>query len=427
MKVTRTYEYARINDDLGIIDVDGQIHSAEIGKHSIWIPTMEAKFPFQYNGHFVEYRDWELGQHAESIRNHTFGTEDTYSYDSLLNIVEEYIIFDSLWRKGFAPKVNGFFYIKNLISDFPYGAFHCDPKGAYGFYFQNANTIEPTEFDVDKFKKEFIESGFLTCSDAALSDILLEGRCNHINGYVVDIRRSVHDAVHLAGMDIFRERLREYAVKLCFKDELTNIKRKVQELGQFPYKERSQPYQSYWLGDKYIKGSRDVRYRFDKMLLPENMRGTTILDLGCNIGSVCQESYRRGARKIVGMDSEKAYIDCARDIARYNGHQINFVVTDLAVDPEKLVDYVNTYFKEPIGAVFALALYKHIGDNLWEILDNIRFKTLYVESSSCKDETTPHVVEVDQQLKRRYSTDFLGFTEDRSKRAIWRCVNAHNV
>jgi len=413
---------------LGKVILDGEVLDAEFGKHSIWIPAKEMKFPFQYNGWFVEYLDWEKGQHAEKIRNHTFGSRDIVSVESLSNIVEEYLIFDCLSKEKFSPPVNGFFYIKNIVSDFPYGTLRCDPRGAYGFYFSDANKLNKTSFNKEKFESEFISNDFLECSASAFSDILLTTRGNHINGYIIDIRRSVHDAIHFAKGNIkminaTASTTRDVIIscgELC--NEYCRMIEKIGDLGQFPFKRRKKPYQSFRLGNEIIEGSRDTLYRFDKLGVHGDLSDKSVLDLGCCIGATSQECYIRNARKITGLDNQKEYVECARDIARYNGHQINFMVYDL-IKSRKVIEYVNSYYKEPIDIVFCLAIYKHIGDKMWEILDGIKFKTLYVESSSVKDENTPHVREVDTELKKRYRVTNLGYTHDRSKRAIWKAEN----
>jgi SAM-dependent methyltransferase len=210
--------------------------------------------------------------------------------------------------------------------------------------------------------------------------------------------------------------------EMTYRDDPEKLRAKVLRLAQFPKGRRKQSYQSYWLGDEYIAGSRDVLYRLEKLGLPKTLLESSVLDLGCNLGTVCVECYNRGSREILGIDNDKDYVECARDLARYNGHQINFIQSDLK-DSDKIVKYIKSYFSKPVDHVFALAMYKHIGNSLWDILDGINFRTVYLESSGCKDITTPHVVEVDKQLKERYEVEFLGFTEDRSKRAIWRATS----
>lgn len=399
--------------------LNGTTYDAKIGKHSIWIPKMKMKLPFQYNGHFVEYRDWERGQHASSILNHTFGVGKFY--ESLKNIVEEYIIFDLFAKYGFSPTVDDFFYIKSLISDFPYGVRHCDPKGAYGFFFENARSLSPIEFDRKEFHSLFIESKLLKCSESALNDICLEGRNNHVNGYIVDIRRSIQDAIHLT-MNPEKEAILDKIVNgLIWMEDKGNLIRKIAEFTQFPFKERSNPYQSYILGDVVIHGSRDIPYRFGKFNITSmKLTGKTVLDLGCNVGSVCQRCYIQGARQIVGLDNIPEYIECARDLARYNGQQINFLQMDFVQDTDSVISFINSYFKEPIDMVFALALYKHIGDKLFKILKGIKFKELFIESSSAKDETTSHVREMDDFLKQNYRVVLFDYVTDRAKRYIWR-------
>jgi 2-polyprenyl-3-methyl-5-hydroxy-6-metoxy-1,4-benzoquinol methylase len=413
-----TYEVVEFIKDSEDVIVDSNRYLAKRGKHSIWIPKLGMKFPFHWNGHFIEYKDVEKGQHWDKIKNYEFGGLDSIE-DSIFNIVEEKHIFSKLYDKGFSPSVGNVFFIKNLITDFFYNSKHCDSMGAYGFYMENAENYNSRKFDKDSFSKEFIDSGILECSDTALNDLCLNGRNNYINGYVVDIRRSIQDAIHLKanGKEINNE-----------VDEILNVSRqtskklkeKIFELTQFPYKSRKEQYQSYYIGNEFVGGSRNIPYRFDKFGIDNDLTGKTILDLGCNLGGVSQECYRRGARKIVGIDFNKDYIECARDLARFNGQQINFLKMDL-IKPGVVESFIAEYFNNEVDIVFCLAIDKHIGLNrAFQILDSFKPKIVYWEGSAAKSENTFHVIETNKELNKRFNVTKLGFTEDRNKRFIWR-------
>ncbi len=194
-------------------------------------------------------------------------------------------------------------------------------------------------------------------------------------------------------------------------------------LTQFPHRERKQQYQSYWIGDEYEKGSRDINYRLDMFNIPFDLsKMIGVVDLGCQLGSIAQACYKRGARKVTGIDYEKDYIECARDLARYNQHEINFQNIDLR-NTDKIIDYLNDYYKEPIDMLFMLALDKHVGfDNLLKIIDNVKFKSLFWEGNAAQDVNTGHVIETDVELNKRFGGNAkrIGFTTDRNMRFIWR-------
>jgi len=431
MQLERIYEKLMIPETEDRVILDGKEYSAKVGKHSIWIPELELKLPFQYNGHFVEYYHWSRGQHAERIKNFTFGTELPYAMSSLYNIVEEWAIFYLLAKRKLAPPIGGFVFFKNILSTFPKDVMRCDPKGGYGFFMRDASKLDKKSFSPDYFKQEFVSSGILYCSETALGDICEEGRNNHINGYIVDIRRSIQDAIHLRKLPGLDEIATDtYLTSICkeifYQDDPGKLKERIAVYGQFPFKQRNKPYQSYWLRNEYVEGARATEERLSLMGIPTELPPeTSVLDLGCCIGAICQGMYLRGARDILGLEYQLEYLACARDLARYNGHQISYLQYDLSdrEQLDKVIAHLNKYFPNGIDYVFALAIYKHIGlDNLLYLLENISFRNLYVESSSVESvKTTGHAKECNKQLNKRWKTKFLGYTTDRSKRAIWYC------
>ena len=58
--------------------------------------------------------------------------------------------------------------------------------------------------------------------------------------------------------------------------------------------------------------------------LPSDMRGMTVLDIGCNAGFYSMEMKRRGADRVVGIDSDEHYLKQARFAAEVEGINIEF-------------------------------------------------------------------------------------------------------
>jgi tRNA (mo5U34)-methyltransferase len=56
--------------------------------------------------------------------------------------------------------------------------------------------------------------------------------------------------------------------------------------------------------------------------LPQDLRGKTVLDIGCNAGFYAIEMKRRGADRVVGIDSDPAYLAQARFAAEVSGVDI---------------------------------------------------------------------------------------------------------
>src|SRR5919201_3995948 len=56
--------------------------------------------------------------------------------------------------------------------------------------------------------------------------------------------------------------------------------------------------------------------------LPADLRGQTVLDIGCNGGFYAIEMKRRGAERVVGIDSEPLYLAQARFAAEVSGVEL---------------------------------------------------------------------------------------------------------
>lgn len=76
-------------------------------------------------------------------------------------------------------------------------------------------------------------------------------------------------------------------------------------------------------------------------LIFSDIKGKTVLDLGCNTGFFVHESLRRGAVRAVGVDNQMQEISIAREVAALLGNRGEFFLSDLAsfVPPGKF-DYL---------------------------------------------------------------------------------------
>jgi tRNA (mo5U34)-methyltransferase len=56
------------------------------------------------------------------------------------------------------------------------------------------------------------------------------------------------------------------------------------------------------------------RFKWDRFAhaIPQDLRGLTVLDIGCNAGFYSIEMMRRGAARVVGIDSDEGYLAQAR-------------------------------------------------------------------------------------------------------------------
>lgn len=58
--------------------------------------------------------------------------------------------------------------------------------------------------------------------------------------------------------------------------------------------------------------------------IPADLRGKTVLDIGCNAGFYSMEMKRRGADRVVGIDTDERYLEQARFASEVAGLNIEF-------------------------------------------------------------------------------------------------------
>ncbi|HEV2148078.1 MAG TPA: TIGR04290 family methyltransferase [Longimicrobiaceae bacterium] len=66
------------------------------------------------------------------------------------------------------------------------------------------------------------------------------------------------------------------------------------------------------------------KFRRFARVIPEDLTGKTVLDIGCNAGFYSMEMKRRGAERVVGIDSEDLYLEQARFAAEVNGLDVEY-------------------------------------------------------------------------------------------------------
>lgn len=67
-----------------------------------------------------------------------------------------------------------------------------------------------------------------------------------------------------------------------------------------------------------------IKWRLFADALPQDLRGRTVLDVGCNAGFYAIEMKRRGADRVVGVDWDDRYLAQARFAAETSGTTIEF-------------------------------------------------------------------------------------------------------
>ncbi|MGY4158496.1 tRNA (mo5U34)-methyltransferase [Bradyrhizobium sp. USDA 4461] len=76
---------------------------------------------------------------------------------------------------------------------------------------------------------------------------------------------------------------------------------------------------SHFLGD-YPR----VKWLHFAEVIPDNLEGKTVLDIGCNAGFYALEMKRRGAARVLGLDTDEEYLAQARFAAEVTGLDIEF-------------------------------------------------------------------------------------------------------
>ena len=88
------------------------------------------------------------------------------------------------------------------------------------------------------------------------------------------------------------------------------IRRRVAELGQW--------FHNLDLGgvktapDHFLGDYPSVKWERFSKALPENLKGKTVLDVGCNGGFYSIKMKQRGASQVVGIDTDEKYLEQAR-------------------------------------------------------------------------------------------------------------------
>jgi tRNA (mo5U34)-methyltransferase len=76
--------------------------------------------------------------------------------------------------------------------------------------------------------------------------------------------------------------------------------------------------------DHFLGDYPALKWRLFAEAVPGDLTGRTVLDIGCNAGFYSLEMKRRGAERVVGIDTDETYLAQARFAAEVCGAQIEF-------------------------------------------------------------------------------------------------------
>ncbi len=151
------------------------------------------------------------------------------------------------------------------------------------------------------------------------------------------------------------------------------IRRRVSELGEW--------FQNLDLGGvqtaphHFLGDYPSCKWRSFEQAIPADLSGKTVLDIGCNAGFYSLEMKRRGAARVVGIDSDPGYLAQARFAAEVTGLQIEFRELDV---------YQVAQLHEKFDLVLFMGVLYHLRhpllalDLLWEhvVADTLVFQSL---------------------------------------------------
>jgi tRNA (mo5U34)-methyltransferase len=76
--------------------------------------------------------------------------------------------------------------------------------------------------------------------------------------------------------------------------------------------------------DHFLGDYPRFKWRAFERAIPADLSGRSVLDIGCNAGFYSLEMKRRGADRVVGIDSDERYLEQARLAAEVVGAEIEF-------------------------------------------------------------------------------------------------------
>lgn len=100
------------------------------------------------------------------------------------------------------------------------------------------------------------------------------------------------------------------------------IRRRVDELGPWFH---NIDLNGVWTAPSHFLGDYPaVKWRRFQAMVPDNLNGASVLDIGCNGGFYSMEMKKRGAGRVLGVDSDEEYLNQARFAAKVTGLDIEF-------------------------------------------------------------------------------------------------------
>lgn len=182
-------------------------------------------------------------------------------------------------------------------------------------------------------------------------------------------------------------------------------------------KRLNRPYQSiFYEGKELVEGRRrDINERLQKLDVAD-LRGKTVLDLGCNLGMSSYLAAERGAKRVVGVEYSPQIASAAIRLNAYFCRPVHFIQHDLSTDLD---------LNEQFDTVFCLSLIKHLKspEAITALIKRATKKILYFESHAhTSAEDYPYLLNK-QNFSKIELVDHMsdGVHSKKRTRALYRC------
>ncbi|HXE13925.1 MAG TPA: TIGR04290 family methyltransferase [Bryobacteraceae bacterium] len=169
-------------------------------------------------------------------------------------------------------------------------------------------------------------------------------------------------------------------------DRQLSIRTRIQDLGPWFHNLNLNGVQT--APDHFLGDYPNIKWRHLRKVIPEDLSGKSVLDIGCNAGFYSIELKKRGARRVLGIDFDPAYLAQARFAAEVSQVDVEF-------------DEMSVYDVAKLGEKFDIVLFMGV-------MYHLRYPLLAL------DTLAEHVVKgsfIFQSLTRG-SQEVNGFDED---------------
>jgi tRNA (mo5U34)-methyltransferase len=103
--------------------------------------------------------------------------------------------------------------------------------------------------------------------------------------------------------------------------------------------------------DHFLGDYPNLKWRHFQHAIPADLRGRTVLDIGCNAGFYSIEMKRRGADRVVGIDSDEKYLAQARFASE---------VCDVGIEFRRMSVYDVAKLGETFDLVIFMGVFYHL-------------------------------------------------------------------